>query len=156
MTESASPSSAKKTGAYARKRARRLALQAIYQWQMNAAPVEQIEAQFRTDTDMRKIDTDYFHELLNGVVSRCEELDAAYAGFLDRAPERLTPVEKAVLRVGAFELLHRIDVPWRVVISEAVELSRQFGSTDGHKFVNGVLDQLGRTAREAEAGSARG
>lgn len=155
MTETAPPSSAKKPGVYARKRARRLALQAIYQWQMNAAPVEEIEAQFRTDTDLRKIDTDYFHDLLNGVVGQCEELDAAYAGFLDRELDRLTPVEKAVLRLGAFEMLHRIDVPWRVVISEGVELSRQFGSTDGHKFVNGVLDQLGRSARQAEAGSAR-
>lgn len=156
MTAKDAPATARKPGAYARKRARRLALQAIYQWQMNAAPVEEIEAQFRTDTDMRKIDTEYFHELLNGVVARCEELDAAYAGFLDREPERVTPVERAVLRLGAFEMLHRIDVPWRVVISEGVELSRQFGSTDGHKFVNGVLDRLGRSAREAEAGSARG
>lgn len=157
MTDSPDqPAVAKKPGAWARKRARRLALQAIYQWQMNAAPVAEIEAQFRTDNDLKKVDVDYFHELLTGVVEHCEDLDAAYAGFLDRGIERLTPVEQAVLRLGAFEMLHRIDVPWRVVISESVELSRQFGSTDGHKFVNGVLDKLGRSARALEAGSPPG
>lgn len=142
--------SAKQTGASARRRARRLALQAVYQWQMNAAPAPDLEAEFRATNDMRRVDGEFFHELLSGVVRGHDELDAAFAPFLDREPERLTPVERGVLRLGAFELLHRVDVPWRVAVSEAVELARQFGAEGGHRFVNGVLDHLARSVRSGE------
>ena len=142
--------SARQTGASARRRARRLALQAVYQWQMNAAPAPDLEAEFRAGNDMRRVDGEFFHDLLCGVIRKHGELDEAFAPLLDREPERLTPVERAVLRLAAYELLHCPGVPWRVAVSEGVELARQFGAEGGHKFVNGVLDRLARTVRADE------
>jgi transcription antitermination protein NusB len=135
---------------YARKKARSLVLQAIYQWQLNNDPVSYIEAQFVAKANPKKIDLDYFSEVLRGVISGSAELDAQMQPFLDRKVKDLNPVELAVMRVAIFELLHRPDIPFKVVINEALELAKNFGSTDGHKYVNGILDQVAKKCRNAE------
>jgi N utilization substance protein B len=133
-----------------RRKARHYALQALYQWHMAQAPVSAIEAEFRSDYDFDNVDLAYFQALLHGVPAQVDELDAAYAPFLDRRLEELDPIERTLLRMGAFELRERIDVPFRVVINEAVALAKKFGATDGHKYINGVLDKLARRLRTAE------
>ena len=138
MTQSAVPSSPA-----ARRKARRYALQALYQWQLAGATLSDIEAQFLAANDMQKVDRTYFHDLLHGV-------DEALRPFLDRRVEELSQVEKALLRIGAFELKERLDVPYRVVINESIELAKVFGADDSFKYVNGVLDKLARRLRSAE------
>ena len=134
----------------ARRKARRFALQALYQWQLSGTALNDIEAHFRAVNDMKKVDTDYFHELLHGVPGRVEEIDGLLAPLLDRRVQELSQVEKVILRIGVFELLARIDVPWRVVINEAIELAKLFGAEDSFKYVNGVLDRLSRDVRAVE------
>lgn len=141
---------------HGRKRARRLCLQALYQWQMNQEPATEVIAQYLAEADARKLDVEYFQALFNGVMKTLGPIDAQYGRFLDREAERLTPIERAVLRLATFEMTQRIDVPYRVVISEAVELTRQFGATDAHKFVNGVLDKLAGEVRSVERQAASG
>lgn len=134
----------------ARRKARRFALQALYQWQLAATELADIEAHFLAVNDMKKVDRDYFHDLLHGVPARVDELDTALGPLLDRKVRELSQVEKVILRIGAFELLTRQDVPWRVVINEGIELAKVFGAEDSFKYVNGVLDKLSRDARQAE------
>ncbi|WLD57402.1 transcription antitermination factor NusB [Salinispirillum sp. LH 10-3-1] len=134
----------------ARRRARHMALQALYQWHVSHATSNEIEAQFIVDHDLSKIDKVYFHEVLHQVPARIKELDAAIEPLLDRALKDLTPIELAILRMGAYELMHRIDVPYKVVINEGVELAKSFGATEGHKYVNGVLDKLAQRLRQSE------
>lgn len=134
----------------ARRKARHFAVQALYQWQMAGANLAQIEAEFRADNDMSQVDLEYFHDILHGVPKIVEQLDAKVAPLLDRRVDEITPVELAILRLGTFEMLHRIDVPYKVVINESVELAKIFGATDGHKFVNGVLDKLAQRERGVE------
>jgi N utilization substance protein B len=122
-----------------RREARKLATQALYQWHMAGHSLNEIEAQFRVDNDFSDIDGAYFREILHGVPTHRSEIDAALTPCLDLTLEELDPVELAVLRLSTWELLKRIDVPYRVVINEGIELAKVFGSTDGHKFVNGVL-----------------
>jgi N utilization substance protein B len=141
--------------ASARRKARRFAMQAVYQWQLAGAEPSEIEAWFRSENDMRKADTVYFHELLFGVCAGVDELDDALTPALDRPVKELSQVEKSILRLGAFELIHRIDVPWKVVINEAIELAKVFGADDAHKYVNGVLDKVARRVRRAETGRGR-
>ncbi|MEX2131530.1 MAG: transcription antitermination factor NusB [Pseudohongiellaceae bacterium] len=136
-----------------RRKARRLILQAMYQWQMNKDDVAEIEAQFRAEYQ-GKYDWDYFHELFSVIPGQVTQLDELIAPHLDRSMTALDPVEKALLRIGTFELSQRVDIPYRVVINEAVELAKVFGATDGHKYVNGILDRLARDLRPAEAGRA--
>lgn len=136
----------------ARRRARHMVLQALYQWQVSKASANEIEAQFIVDNDLSKIDKPYFHEVLHQVPARVSELDAAISPLLDRALNDMTPIELAILRMGAYELMHRIDVPYKVVINEGVELAKAFGATDGHRYVNGVLDKLAVRLRPLEAG----
>ena len=133
-----------------RRNARELALQAIYSWQMTKNPVSQIELHMATTNDMKKVDMAYFQELLNKVVSQVTELDATIKPYLGRLPEELDPVEKAILRIATYELLHRIDIPFKVVINEAIELAKSFGAEESHKFVNGVLDKAIRYLRRQE------
>jgi N utilization substance protein B len=140
------------SSAAARRKARRFALQAIYQWQLAEGEAHEIEAWFRVENDMRKVDTDYFHDLLKGVITEAGSLDEALTPLLDRPVKELSQVEKAILRIGAFELLHRPDVPWKVVINEGIELAKLFGAEEAHKYVNGVLDKLARRARPVETG----
>ena len=127
-----------------RHKARRLAVQALYQWQVSGAGLTDIELQFRQDNDLKNTDDKYFSELLHQVPARKSDLDALYTPHLDRDLTDLTPVELAILRIGAYELTERSGVPYKVVINEAVELSKAFGATDGHKYVNGILDALAK------------
>lgn len=139
-----------KTSPAARRKARRFAVQALYQWQLAGANLTQIESEFRTDNDMSKVDLEYFHDILHGVPKEKSLLDDKVAPLLDRRLDEMTPVELAILRLGAYEMLRRIDVPYKVVINESVELAKTFGATDGHKFVNGVLDKLAQRERTVE------
>ncbi|MGH8252409.1 MAG: transcription antitermination factor NusB [Steroidobacteraceae bacterium] len=134
----------------ARALARRLAVQALYRWQLNASPFEELLAEFSADPDMRKADAEYFRALVRQSIDDYTTLDAALAPFLARTAAELDPVEHAVLLVAAVELQHRPQLPFRVVIDEAVGLTRRFGATDGHKFVNGVLDRAARAWRPDE------
>ena len=136
-----------------RRKARHYALQALYQWYMAAASPRDIEAEFRTDYDFGAVDLEYFQALLRGVAAAAEELDACYAPLLDRKLEELDPIERSLLRMGCFELRERIDVPYRVVINEAVALARKFGAADSYKYINGVLDGLARELRGVEVGA---
>ncbi len=134
----------------ARALARRLAVQALYRWQLNAAPWQELVNEFATDADMPRADGEYFRALVRQAIDDHAALDAALAPFLARAAAMLDPVEHAVLLIAAVELQHQPKVPFRVVIDEAVGLARRFGATDGHKFVNGVLDRAARAWRADE------
>ncbi len=134
----------------ARRKARRFAVQALYQWQLADANLAQIEAEFRTDNDMSKVDLEYFHDILHGVPRNIDSLDGKVTPLLDRRLDEMTPVELSVLRLSAYEMCHRIDVPYKVVINEAIELAKTFGATDGHKYINGVLDKLAQRERMVE------
>ena len=136
-----------------RRKARRFAVQALYQWQLSGTEPSDIEAWFRAENDLRKTDTAYFHDLLLGVTGRVNEIDELLAPVLDRSVDGLGQVEKAVLRLGTFELLARIDVPRKVVINEGIELARLFGSETSFRYVNGVLDKVARQLRAAETGA---
>ncbi|BBN65270.1 MULTISPECIES: transcription antitermination factor NusB [Pseudomonas] len=133
-----------------RREARQMATQALYQRHMAGHALNEIEAQFRVDNDFSNVDGTYFRELLHGVATNQTEIDTALKPCLDLTIEELDPIELAILRLSTFELLKRIDVPYRVVINESIELAKVYGSTDGHKFVNGVLDKLAPRLREVE------
>jgi N utilization substance protein B len=130
--------------------ARKLAMQALYRWQINAAPWQDVVNEFATDEDMHKADRGYFKQLVTEICGGSEALDSALAPFMDRKPTELDPVERAVLWVGTHELRSSPDVPYRVVINEAVGLAKRFGATDSHKFVNAVLDAAARELRPLE------
>ena len=136
----------------ARRKARRFALQGLYEWQLSGNPSYEIEARYRVENAMHKVDLDYFHELLARIPVLTETLDALFLPFLDRALDTLDPVELATLRIGTYELKHRLDVPMRVVINEGIELAKTFGAAESHKYINGVLDQLATTLRPHERG----
>ncbi|WP_189609030.1 transcription antitermination factor NusB [Saccharospirillum salsuginis] len=139
----------------ARRKARRLALQALYQWQVSSSPVNQIEAEFIADHDMTKVDGEYFSEVLRGVPTSLTELDKQIERFTDRPTAEMTPIELAILRMGAYEFMHRVDVPFKVIINEGVELSKVFGASEGHRYVNGVLDKLAQALRAPEVNAGR-
>lgn len=139
----------------ARRKARRLAMQALYQWHLSSSPVNQIEAEFIADHDMGKVDQEYFSEVLRGVPSTLSELDSYIESVTDRSVREMTPVELSILRMGAYELVHRIDVPFKVIINEGVELSKLFGASEGHRYVNGVLDKLSQRLRATEVTASR-
>ncbi|PCC98620.1 transcription antitermination factor NusB [Halopseudomonas pelagia] len=156
MSESDSqPVTAGKPKASARRKARSFALQALYGWHVADLPLSDIEAQYRTDNDFAKVDGAYFHELLTGVGKNLTELDECLATVLDRPVKELDPIELATLRIGVYELMFRIDVPYKVVINEGIELAKTFGATDGHKYVNGILDKLAPRLRSAEVNASR-
>lgn len=134
----------------ARALSRRLAVQALYRWQLNPAPWQDLLQEFAADKDSARADADYLRNLLQHVCEQHSTLDEALGPLLDRKTQDLDPVEHAVLLVGAYELQHRPDIPFRVVINEAVALTKRFGATDGHKFVNGVLDRAARAWRPNE------
>jgi N utilization substance protein B len=134
----------------ARSRARRRALQALYAWQMSASPVDKVIEQFRAEQDMEVADLEYFEALVRGVVQHADELDAVLAKFIDRTVAQVDPIERAVLRIAGFELAHRLDVPYRVVINEAIETTKRFGAEHGHTYVNGVLDRAAAEWRPQE------
>lgn len=139
-----------------RRMARHYAMQALYQWQMAGSSLNVIEAEFRTDNDMKNVDVDYFHDLLHGVPKHLSELEALFAPYMvERALSELDPVTQALLRMACYELQHRIDVPYKVVINEAVSLAKKFGAEDAHKFINGVLDKVSAQVRALEVKAHR-
>lgn len=135
-----------------KRRARKLALQALYQWLMSGHELFEIEAQFRVANNMTKVDSEYFCRLLHGVPKQLSTLEDNIAPFLDRPLQGLNPIELTVLRIGAFELLYCPEIPYRVVLDESISLAKEFGSQDGHRYVNGVLNNLARQVRKVEIG----
>ncbi len=133
----------------ARSQARRCALQALYQWQLTEQSFSEILAQFIERDEYKTAEAVYFHKLLNGAIEQHQALSAKVAEFADRPWEQMDPIERAVLLIGMYEFIHCLDVPYRVVVNEAVELTKQFGATDGYKYINALLD---RAAREIRAG----
>ncbi|MFW2570810.1 MULTISPECIES: transcription antitermination factor NusB [Legionella] len=133
-----------------KRRARKLALQALYQWLMSSHELFEIEAQFRVANNMDKVDSEYFNRLLYGVPEQVKLLEENLMPFLDRSIESLNPIELTVLRLGAFELLFCPEIPYRVVLDESISLAKEFGSQDGHRYVNGVLNNLARQVRKIE------
>ena len=144
------PLKAKAPAKSSRRRARELALQGIYQWRLTGDDIGDIEKQIREEKGSGRYDAEFFSSLLRGVLARHAELTRVLTPHLDRELTELSPVEFAVLLLGAFELSHHPEIPYRVVINESVELAKTFGGTDGHKFVNGVLDKLAAQVRAVE------
>lgn len=133
-----------------RRRSREFALQGLYQWQLAKTDPAAIARQLAEAKGFDKIDADYFKALLEGAIAAAPELERAIAPYLDREYSRLSPIERGILLLAGYELAHRPDVPYRAVINEAVELAKSYGGTDGHKFVNGVLDKLAAQLRQPE------
>ena len=140
----------KNNGAKPRRQARCFAMQALYQWQVNPLPLEELMRNFHEADGFSSCDTEYFKALLTGCVNHLTALDELMSPCLDRPIDELNPVELATLRVSIFELKYQLDVPYRVVINEALEIVKQFGSDQGHKYVNAILDKLAPKLREAE------
>lgn len=140
---------------HTRARARRLALQALYQWDLSGTGLDEVGAQFQEAEDFGRADRGYFVQLLKEVGQYIEIIDENISDFIDRPLRQLDPVERAILRIAVCELLRHREVPYRVVINEAVLLAKKFGAEQGHAFVNGVLDRVARRVRP-EAGSPRG
>ena len=132
-----------------RRKARRLVLQALYQWLMSGSDPLVISKQYREET-LGKVDWNYFEEVFSEIPGATQKLNESLEPLLDRELAALDPIEKALLYLGTFELANRIDVPYRVVINECVELAKVFGATDSHKYINGVLDKLASELRPAE------
>ena len=139
----------------ARSRSRRRALQAIYAWQINGANERDLIAQFAHEQAHEIADLEYFEDLVRGVLRHVGELDAALADHLDRGVDEVDAIERAALRIAAYELVHRPDVPYRVVINEAIDSTKRFGSEHGHTYVNGVLDKAAASLRSLEAQARR-
>jgi len=140
----------------ARRRARELAMQGLYQWLLSGEDAAAVEAHIRDMDGFAKCDRAHFDALLHGGIEQAAALDAVLARHVDRKTTLLSPVEHALLMIGVYELMHCLDIPYRVAINEAVELAKTFGGTDGHKYVNGVLDKCAAELRPAEARPARG
>lgn len=134
----------------ARRNARFYALQAMYEWQINQTPIADLEANFLIHQIKKKTDIEYFKELIHAVPKNFDDLDTQMKPFLNRPFNELDPIELAILRLGIYELQHRLDIPYRVSINESLELTKKFGSVEGFKFVNGVLDQVARKLRKPE------
>ncbi len=133
-----------------RHKARHYAMQALYQWQMSQNALQHIEQQFRGEYDFTQVDLEFFQELLHNIPAQVGEIDALILPHIDRTIKELTPIELALLRMGAYELAHRIDVPFKVAINEAVSLAKKFGAAESHKYINGVLDNIAKQTRAVE------
>lgn len=138
-----------------RRKARHYALQALYQWQIAGQRLNEIEAQFLTDYDMHNVDTEFFHDLVHHIPAQVGELQDLFAIHLDRKLDELDPIELSLLRMGSYELLRRIDVPYKVVINETVNLAKRFGATDSYRYINGVLDKVASTCRAVEVAAEK-
>lgn len=138
---------------YARRKARKIAVQAIYQWQITQDPINHVAAQFLIGANPKKIDIEYFIDITNGVANYVAELDKNIEIFLDRKFGDLDMVELAVLRLAAYELLYKKDVPYKVIINEALDLTKIYGSVEGFKYVNGILDKVAKVLRVEEIAS---
>ena len=142
--------------ARARSVSRKLLMQAIYQWQLTGHSFAELRNQYTMEEGFGGADDEDFRELLKGITETVNELDATLAEFADRPLDQLDPVERAVLLIGVYELKQRADVPYRVVINEAVDLAKRFGATDAHKYVNALLDRAAQNLRAAELAAMAG
>jgi N utilization substance protein B len=133
-----------------RRKSRELVLKAVYRGMINAGEIKQIILDAQEDPEYNKADEAYFKHLLEGVTGKINELDSQISTFIDRKIEELSPVEHAILRISSFELMFDMSIPYRVAINEGVELAKLYGGTDGHKYINGVLDKVAETARPQE------
>jgi N utilization substance protein B len=134
----------------ARTNARKAAVQALYQWQMAGQNLGEIERQFLEDERLKDAQKSYFVELFYGVPKNLEAIDQALSEFVDRPVDTIDPVERAILRIGVYELLHRLDMPYRVVLNEGINLAKYFGADGSHKYVNGILDKIAQQKRAME------
>ena len=162
MTEPTAPAAAKKKPAAkptrpksARRRSRELALQGLYEWLVSGAEAGLIDAHMREQDGFDKCDAAHFDALLHGCILEAATIDAVLARHVDRKTTQLSPIEHGVLMIGAYEMTHCIEIPYKVAINEAVELAKAFGGTDGHKYVNGVLDKAAIDLRPVEVAAAR-
>ncbi len=155
MSEGGDKRRRRSTVTTARRKAREFALQGLYEWLIGGADAGVVDAHVREQEGFDKCDAVHFDMLLHGCIREGDELDALLAGHLDRKTAQLSPVEHAVLMIGAYELRHCADIPYKVAINEAVELAKSFGGTDGHKYVNGVLDKTAFDLRAEEVAAAR-
>lgn len=133
-----------------KRRARRLIVQALYQWLIGKHELLEIETQFRVANNMERVDTEYFRKLLYGIPNHLSILEEGLLPYLDRPLESLNPIELCVLRLGAYELYYCPEIPYRVILDEAISIAKEFGSQDGHRYVNGVLHQLAQKQRTVE------
>lgn len=139
----------------ARHNARKHIIQALYQWQLTQLDIREIEYQFSNEFLGTRVEHAYFQALLYGVPQNVQEIDATFSPYLTRTQENIDPIELAVLRLATFELLFRLDIPYQVVINEALELTKTFGTQEGFRFVNGILDKVARATRVAEVASRK-
>jgi N utilization substance protein B len=134
----------------ARTNARKAAVQALYQWQMAGQALSEIERQFQEEERLKDAQKSYFVELFYGVPKNLEAIDQALSEFVDRPVDTIDPVERAILRIGVYELLHRLDMPYKVVLNEGINLAKYFGADGSHKYVNGILDKIAQQKRAVE------
>ncbi len=134
----------------AKTNARKCAVQALYQWQISGASLNSIETYFLEEQHLKGAQKSYFSEIFHGVPQQLDRIDAALAEFVDRPVEKIDPVERAILRIGTYELINRLDTPYRVIINESVNLAKFFGAEGSHKYVNGILDKLSQKQRALE------
>ena len=134
----------------ARTNARKSAVQALYQWQMTGQNLNTIEQQFLEDERLKNAQKSYFTELFHGIPKSLDIIDAMLAQFVDRPVEKIDPVERAILRIGVYELLNRLDLPYRVVLNESINLAKNFGAEGSHKYINGILDKVAQQKRPLE------
>jgi N utilization substance protein B len=151
----ARPTARRSTAKSARRRSREFALQGLYEWLLGGADAGVVDAHVREQDGFDKCDVAHFDRLLHGTIREATAIDAVLAAHIDRKAELLSPVEHAALMIGTFELMRCIEVPYKVAINEAVELAKSFGGTDGHKYVNGVLDKAASDLRPLEVEAAR-
>ncbi len=133
-----------------RKKARELLVQALYQRSVSGTEISIIHQEFLVNNNMDKVDTEFFKELLYGIIDKLDEVDGAYTEFLDRETSRLDQISRVILRIGSYELCFRIDIPYKVAINEAVNLAKKFGPTDTYKYINGILDMTALKKRAIE------
>ena len=145
-----------KTNVWARRKARRALVQAVYQWQVSGNDISSVIDDFAEGDSLKKADSEFFNEVFRKTTSTAGELDAVFGELLDREIDKLDYVERAILRLATYEFSHRIDVPYRVVIDEYIELAKTFGAQDSHKYINGVLDNLAAKLRTVEVGTSTG
>jgi len=134
----------------AKSKARQCAVQALYQWQMTGQNLSTIEREFKEDQRLKNAQKSYFADLFHGVPKNLDKIDASMVDFVDREVEKIDPVERAILRIGVYELLQKPEIPYRVVINEGVELAKCFGADGSHRYVNGVLDKVAKVQRKLE------
>jgi len=133
-----------------RTNARKAAVQALYQWQITGQSLVEIERQFAEDQRLKDVQKSYFTELFHGVPKNLAVIDEALNEFVDRPVDMVDPVERAILRIGAYELMHRLDMPYKVILNEGINLAKYFGADGSHKYVNGILDKIAQKIRALE------